>query len=73
MTFLTLQQLTQEILNAKHIDLLVTNYNRYLLDYIIEIDYLLLKPVPDERDWRNLEKKIDPYHKFFSHEDVQIL
>lgn len=73
LTFLTLQQLTQEILNAKHIDLLVTNYDRYLLDYIIEIDYLLLKPVPDERDWRNLEKKIDPYHKFFSNEDVQIL
>lgn len=50
LTFLPLQHLTQERLNAKHIDLLVTNYNRYLLDFIIETDYLLLKAVPDDQD-----------------------
>lgn len=65
LTFLPLQHLTQEMLNADHIDLIVTNYNRYLLDYIIETDYLLLKAVPDEHDWRNLERKIDPYRKPF--------
>ncbi|OTO01209.1 hypothetical protein A5883_003526 [Enterococcus sp. 5B3_DIV0040] len=65
LTFLPLQHLIQEMLNADHIDLIVTNYNRYFLDYIIEIDYLLLKTVPDEHGWRNLERKIDPYRKPF--------
>jgi len=65
LTFLPLQHLTQEMLNADHIDLIVTNYTRYLLDYIIETDYLLLKAVPDEHDWRNLERKIDPNRKPF--------
>ncbi|MEB8401551.1 hypothetical protein NGG61_16610 [Enterococcus casseliflavus] len=65
LTFLPLQHLTQERLNAKHIDLLVTNYNRYLLDFIIETDYLLLKAVPDDQDWHHLEKKINPYRTSF--------
>lgn len=65
LTFIPLQHLTQEKLNDQQIDLIVTNYNRYLLDYIIETDYLLLKAVPDENDWRNLERKIDPYRKPF--------
>ncbi len=65
LTFLPLQHLIQEMLNDNYIDLIVTNYNRYLLDYIIETDYLLLKAVPDEHDWRNLERKIDLYRKPF--------
>lgn len=65
LTFLPFQHLTQEILNEEHIDLIVTNYNRYLLDFIIETDYLLLKAVPDEQDWQHLERKIDPYRKPF--------
>lgn len=65
LTFLPFQHLTQEILNEEHIDLIVTNYNRYLLDFIIETDYLLLKAVPDEQDWQRLERKIDPYRKPF--------
>lgn len=65
LTFMPLQLLTQETLSSEHIDLIVTNYSRYLLDYIIKIDYLLLKPVPNEQDWRNLERKIDPYRKPF--------
>ena len=64
--FLPLQHLAQEMLETDRIDLLVTNYNRYLLDFIIETDYLLLKAIPDEQDWRHLEWKIDPYRKPFS-------
>lgn len=63
--FLPIHHLTKEFLKANNIDLIVTNYNRYLLDFIIETDYLLLKPVPDKHDWRHLEKKIDPYRKSF--------
>jgi len=44
----------------------VTNYNRYLLDYIIESDFLLLKAVPDDHDWQRLERKINPYRKTYN-------
>ena len=65
LTFLPLQNLTQEMLTNNNIDLIVTNYNRYILDYVIETDYLLLKAVPDEQDWFNLKKRIDPFQKPF--------
>jgi len=65
LTFLPLQSLTKEEINAAHIDLIVTNYSRYLLDYIKETDYVLLKAVPDEQEWQKLERKIDPYRTTF--------
>lgn len=63
LTFLPLYSLKSEILNASHIDLIVTNYSRYIFDYIIETDYILVKALPDEKDWYHLEKKINPYRK----------
>lgn len=63
LTFLPLQSLSPEILQATDVDLVVTNYSRYVLDYINNTDYLLLKEVPDDQDWHQLEKKIDPYRK----------
>ncbi|MFS1021091.1 hypothetical protein ACFC9N_17585 [Enterococcus casseliflavus] len=41
----------------------MTNYSRYVLDYVIEIPYFLIKEVPDEQDWLHLEQTIDPYRK----------
>lgn len=64
-TFIPLQSLTTEALQAANIDLLVTNYDRYLLDYIVDTDYLLLKPIPDEQDWQHLERKINPHRRKF--------
>ncbi|WP_306425369.1 helix-turn-helix domain-containing protein [Enterococcus entomosocium] len=61
--FLPLQDLIQERLNDSGIDLIVTNYNRYLLDYINDTEYLLLKDVPDEQDWQHLARIIDPYRR----------
>ena len=63
LTFVQLQYLTKHTLNAAHIDLIVTNYNRYLVDYKVKTDYLLLKSLPDDRDWEHLERKINPYQK----------
>lgn len=60
-TFIPLQYLNKETLKSAHIDLIVTNYDRYLLDYIIDFDYLLLKSIPDEQDWQHLERIINPY------------
>lgn len=61
--FLPLQYLTEEVLDNADVDLIVTNYSRYVLDHIVSTDYLLLKEVPDEQDWQKLEKIIDPYRK----------
>lgn len=63
LTFVQLQYLTKKTLNGSHIDLIVTNYNRYLVDYKVKTDYLLLKSLPDDRDWEHLERKINPYQK----------
>ncbi len=57
LTFVQLQYLTKKTLNGSHIDLIVTNYNRYLVDYKVKTDYLLLKSLPDDRDWEHLERK----------------
>lgn len=61
--FLPLQSLTSENLQQDKVDLVVTNYSHYVSDYVIETEYVLLKEVPDDQDWQQLEKKIDPYRK----------
>lgn len=63
LTFLPLQSLTSESLQQDEVDLIVTNYSRYVLDSVIETAYLLLKEVPDDQDWHQLEQTIDPYRK----------
>lgn len=63
LTFLPLQSLTSESLQQDEADLIVTNYSRYVLDSVIETAYLLLKEVPDDQDWHQLEQTIDPYRK----------
>lgn len=63
LSFLPLQSLTNDVLENTDVDLIVTNYSRYILDYTLHTEYLLLKAVPDEQDWQHLEKKIDPYRK----------
>ncbi|MEI1233286.1 helix-turn-helix domain-containing protein [Enterococcus mundtii] len=63
LTFVPLQSLTIESLQQNEVDLIVTNYSRYVMDYVIETEYLLLKEVPDDQDWHQLEQTIDPYRK----------
>lgn len=62
-TFIPLQYLNKKSLKSAHVDLIVTNYDRYLLDYIIDSDYLLFKSIPDEQDWQHLERIINPYRR----------
>jgi len=63
LSFLPLQSLIKDVLEDSKVDLIVTNYSRYILDYTLHTEYLLLKTVPDEQDWQRLEKMIDPYRK----------
>lgn len=63
LTFLPLQSVTRKLKHLLDADLIVTNYPRYILDYINEVDYLLLQEVPDEQDWQQLERIMHPYRK----------
>ena len=58
--FIRLQELTEERLNVEHVDLIVTNYRPYLLDYQLKKDYLLINRVPDKNDWLNILTSMNP-------------
>ncbi|THE12066.1 M protein trans-acting positive regulator [Enterococcus hirae] len=58
LTFVPIQSLTRDKLNAENIDLIVTNYSRYIADFINDIDYILVKDVPDEQDWSNISNQL---------------
>jgi hypothetical protein len=58
--FTRVNELTTDYLQAHDVDLVVTNYSEYLTDYILDVDYLLLKAIPDKFDWLRVIKKINP-------------
>ncbi|MEB5953163.1 helix-turn-helix domain-containing protein [Enterococcus innesii] len=66
------QYVKQQTINSNSIDLIVTNYSQHLLDNIHETEYVLLKPIPDENDWLNLEKKINNYTDFHIRNNLTI-
>ncbi|MGM0149145.1 helix-turn-helix domain-containing protein [Enterococcus sp. AZ162] len=58
--FLPLQELTQERLNDAQIDLIVTNYRPYLLDYALETEYILMNSLPTAQDWTRVKHRLNP-------------
>ena len=58
--FVPLHELTEERLNVEHVDLIVTNYRPYLLDYQLNKDYLLINRVPNRNDWVNIFTQLNP-------------
>ncbi|NKD39835.1 M protein trans-acting positive regulator, partial [Enterococcus casseliflavus] len=58
--FLPLQELTQERLNDEQIDLIVTNYRPYLLDYALETEYILMNSLPTAQDWIRVKHRLNP-------------
>ncbi len=58
--FVPLHELTEERLNVEHVDLIVTNYRPYLLDYQLHKEYVLINRVPDKNDWINIFSSLDP-------------
>ncbi|MBO0462089.1 MULTISPECIES: helix-turn-helix domain-containing protein [Enterococcus] len=52
--FVPLHELTEERLNLEHVDLIVTNYRPYMLDYQLHKEYVLINRVPDINDWGNI-------------------
>lgn len=64
--FLSLHELTEERLKSRKTDLIVTNYRPYIFEYELTEDYLLLNPIPNEKDWERVKKKLH----FFSKTDL---
>lgn len=58
--FLTIEDLNQSYLKEHAIDLLVTNQEEYLSEFLEDIDFVLFKAIPDQSDWNLLLKKINP-------------
>ncbi len=56
--FMPLQYLTEDKLNESQVDLIVTNYPPYVMDYILSTDYLLISSVPDKADWQRMMDKV---------------
>ncbi len=58
--FLPLKELTQERLNDAQIDLIVTNYRPYLLDYALETEYILMNSITTVQDWTRVKHQLNP-------------
>lgn len=56
--FVPIQSLTKSKLKKERSDLIVTNYDRYVSEFIDEEEYVLIKTVPDEQDWNNVQTSL---------------
>lgn len=61
--FLPLQKLTDSFLNEEKVDLVVTNYRPYLVDYQVNTECILINTVPNSKDWERIIEKVNPYFK----------
>jgi hypothetical protein len=56
--FIPIQTLGKEALRKESVDLIVTNYDRYVTDIIENQNYVLIKTLPDEQDWQHIESSL---------------
>lgn len=56
--FVPIQTLTKSKLKQAESDLIVTNYDRYVSEFIDDQEYVLIKTVPDEQDWSNIQTSL---------------
>lgn len=59
--FLPIQNLSRDKLSDKSIDLYVTNYEEYIPNYIKNLNYVLIKSLPDERDWKRVIGELNSF------------
>lgn len=57
--FVKIFELSEKMFLKPNIDLLITNYSVYVSDFNLTKDYILLKQVPDRKDWRRILDKIN--------------
>lgn len=57
--FVTIHNLTGDYLKNPAIDLLITNYSVYVSDFNLINNYILLKKIPDKKDWQRVLNKLN--------------
>ena len=53
-------ELSHEYLKEKNINFLITNYSEYATEYLLDVESVLLKSIPDAADWNYLLNRINP-------------
>lgn len=53
-------ELSHHYLEDKNISLLITNYSEYATEYLLDVETILLKSIPDAADWNRLLNRINP-------------
>lgn len=66
LVFLPLHELTEERLKAEEIDLIVTNYRPYILDYSLRKEYVLINTMPTQSDWERIQYALNPLVDHYS-------
>lgn len=64
--FLPLHELTEERLQEEAIDLIVTNYRPYILDYALKKEYVLMNTMPTPSDWERVQQALNPLVNHYS-------
>ncbi|WP_429975012.1 helix-turn-helix domain-containing protein [Enterococcus sp. DIV0840c] len=58
--FPTIEEMTQAYFDRNQVDLFVTNQEEYITELVANIDFILLKSLPDAEDWNELLTRINP-------------
>lgn len=59
--FFQLNDLVSKRINSEKIDLIITNYRPYLINFESKRDYVLVNTVPNETDWSRVQVKLNKY------------
>lgn len=59
--FFQLNDLVSKRINLEKIDLIITNYRTYLINFESKRDYVLVNTVPNETDWSRVQVKLNKY------------
>ena len=58
--FPTIEEMTQEYFDKNKVDIFITNQEEYITELVANIDFVLLKSLPDAEDWNELLTRINP-------------
>lgn len=63
--FAKIKYLNEDYLKNSDIDLLITNYSVYVSDFNLIKNYILLKKIPDKKDWEHVLNKLNDLDELF--------
>lgn len=64
LTFVALHELDQRRLDSGEFDFVVTNHQSYLLNYTLNMRYVLIDMLPTKKDWGHILNELDSFVSF---------